>query len=121
MPATPELIWIVAALILGFILGLLPAIILVKSRIEAARLAGRQELSSDLATLDERLCSRNARLERLEIELREKDEKLDSEQIQKAKGWVEDGLKALRKRLQFSKEEQHKDDIHDQRGSNLPL
>jgi ATP-dependent RNA helicase DDX51/DBP6 len=38
-----------------------------------------------------------------------KDEKMDSEQIQKAKGWVEDGLKALRKRLQFSKEEQHKD------------
>jgi DNA recombination protein RmuC len=77
MPVSPDLIWLTTPLITGFILGLFPAILLIKNRIEAARLAGRQELSSDLATLDERLCSRNARLDRLEIELREKDEKLD--------------------------------------------
>lgn len=37
------------------------------------------------------------------------DEKLDTQDIQKAKGWVEEGLKALRSRLQFTKEEQHED------------
>jgi len=77
MPASPDLTWLVAALIIGFVLGLFPAILLVKNRIDAARLSGRQELSGELATLDERLISRNARLERLETELREKDEKLD--------------------------------------------
>jgi DNA recombination protein RmuC len=77
MPASPDLTWLVAALIIGFALGLFPAILLVKNRIDAARLSGRQELSSELATLDERLASRNARLERLETELREKNEKLD--------------------------------------------
>ena len=77
MPTAPELIWLVATLIIGFILGLFPAILLAKNRIEAARLAGRQELSSDLATLNERLASRNARLERLKIELQENDAKVD--------------------------------------------
>ena len=77
MPAYPDLTWLVAALIIGFVLGLFPAILLVKNRIDAARLSGRQELSGELATLDERLISRNARLERLETELREKDDKLD--------------------------------------------
>ena len=77
MPTAPELIWLVATLIIGFILGLFPAILLAKNRIEAARLVGRQELSSDLATLNERLASRNARLERLKIELQENDAKVD--------------------------------------------
>ncbi len=77
MPATPDLIWLVAVLLVGFALGLFPAILLVKSRIEAARQAGRQELSSDLATLDERLANRNAHLVRLESELRDKHEERD--------------------------------------------
>ncbi|MDT8444036.1 MAG: DNA recombination protein RmuC, partial [Desulfuromonadales bacterium] len=77
MPATPDLIWLVAALLVGFVLGLFPAILLVKSRIEAAHQAGRQELSSDLATLEERLANRNAHLQRLELQLRDKHEERD--------------------------------------------
>jgi DNA recombination protein RmuC len=77
MPATPDLIWLVAALLVGFALGLFPAMLLAKSRIEAARQAGRQELSSDLATLDERLVNRNAHLERLKLELRDQHEARD--------------------------------------------
>lgn len=77
MPATPDQIWLVVALIIGFSLGLFPAILLIKNRIEAARLAGRQELSSDLATLEERLASRQARLEALETELRGNETKID--------------------------------------------
>ncbi len=77
MPASPDLLWLAVALITGFILGLFPAILQIKTRLESARLAGRQELTSDLATLTERLASRNARLERLEIELQENDAKVD--------------------------------------------
>jgi len=77
MPTSPELIWLVAALIIGFILGLFSVILLAKSRIEAARFAGRQELSSDLATLNERLASRNSRLESFEAELQENNAKVD--------------------------------------------
>jgi DNA recombination protein RmuC len=77
MPATLDLIWLVAALLVGFALGLFPAMLLAKSRIEAARQAGRQELSSDLATLDERLVNRNAHLERLKLELRDQHEARD--------------------------------------------
>ncbi|MDT8445084.1 MAG: DNA recombination protein RmuC [Desulfuromonadales bacterium] len=77
MPAAPDLIWLVAALLVGFALGLFPAILLAKSRIEAARQAGRQELSSDLAILDERLANRNAHLQRLELQLRDKHEERD--------------------------------------------
>ncbi len=77
MPTSPELIWLVAALIIGFILGLFSVILLAKSRIEAARFAGRQELSSDLATLNERLFSRNSRLESFEAELQENNAKVD--------------------------------------------
>lgn len=39
-----------------------------------------------------------------------KDEKMDSEQIQNAKEWVEEGLKVLRKRLQFSKDDEPHED-----------
>ncbi|MGK2907071.1 MAG: DNA recombination protein RmuC [Desulfuromonadales bacterium] len=77
MPVPPDLTWLIATLITGFVLGLFPAILLVKTRVDAARMSGRQELSSELATLDERLASGNARLERHETELRGKNEKLD--------------------------------------------
>ncbi len=77
MPATPDLIWLVAALIIGFILGLFPALLLIKNRIEAARLAGRQELTTDLATLEERLTSREEQLRRQEYELQEQSNNLD--------------------------------------------
>ena len=34
MPASPDLLWLIAALSVGFILGLFPAILLAKSRVE---------------------------------------------------------------------------------------
>ena len=77
MPSPPEMTMLVTALILGFLLGALPALLLVKNRMEAARQTGRLELSNSLATLEERLASRNARLERLDADLREKDERID--------------------------------------------
>ena len=78
MPASPDLIWLVAALFIGFILGLFPAILLVKNRIEAARLAGRQELTTDLAILEERLASREEHLRQQLEELQTKDTRLDN-------------------------------------------
>jgi DNA recombination protein RmuC len=71
MSATPDLIWLLAALIIGFLFGLLPAILLIKSRIAAAHQSGRQELTTDLATLEERLASREDQLVRQEAEIQE--------------------------------------------------
>jgi DNA recombination protein RmuC len=78
MSSSPDLIWLVAVLFVGFILGLCPAILLVKQRIEAARLAGRQELATDLATLEERLASREEQLRRQAEELQTKGTRLDT-------------------------------------------
>ncbi len=77
MTASPELIWLAIALIIGFILGLIPTILLVKSRTAAAWQAGRQDLATDLAILEERLASRDARLQQFEAELEGKEVKLD--------------------------------------------
>lgn len=77
MTTSPDLIWLAIALITGFILGFLPAILLVKSRIEAAHQAGRQEPATELAILEERLASKAARLQQFEVERREKEAKLD--------------------------------------------
>ncbi len=77
MTASPDLIWLAIALIIGFILGFIPAVLLVKSRTQAARQAGRQDLATELATLEERLASRDARLQRFEAELKGKEAKLD--------------------------------------------
>ena len=76
MTTSPDLIWLAIALITGFILGFLPALLLAKSRIEAARQAGRQEPVTELAIIGERLASRDARLQQFEAELKEKDAKL---------------------------------------------
>ncbi len=77
MPASPDLIWLVAVLFSGFALGFFPAILLVKNRIEAARLAGRQELAAKLATLEERLASREEQLRRQLEELQTRGTRLD--------------------------------------------
>jgi len=77
MTASPDLIWLAIALIIGFILGFIPAILLARSRTEATRQAGRQELATELAILEERLASRDARLQQLETELEEKEVRLD--------------------------------------------
>ena len=69
MTASPDLIWLAIALIIGFILGFIPAILLARSRTEAARQTGRQELATDLAILEERLASRDSRLQQFETEL----------------------------------------------------
>ncbi len=77
MTASADLIWLAIGLITGFILGFLPAILLAKSRIEAARQAGRQEPATELAILEERLASKDARLQQLDVESKEKAAKLD--------------------------------------------
>ena len=77
MTASPDLIWLAIALIIGFILGFIPAILLARSRTEAARQTGRQELATDLAILEERLASRDSRLQQLETDIAEKETKLD--------------------------------------------
>ena len=77
MTASPDLIWLAIALIIGFILGLIPTILLLKSRTAAARQAGRQDLATDLAILEERLASRDARLQQFEAALEGKEIKLD--------------------------------------------
>lgn len=77
MTAAPDLIWLLAVLIVGFILGLLPAILLMKTRIESARLAGRQELATEIATLEERLASREEQLLRQSEALQKSADKLE--------------------------------------------
>lgn len=77
MTTSPDLIWLAIALITGFILGFFPAILLAKSRIETARQAGRQEPATELAILEERLASRDARLQQCATELKEKEVKLE--------------------------------------------
>ena len=77
MTATPDLIWPAIALIIGFILGLIPAILLIRARVEAARQAGRQELATELATYQERLASREVQLERQAQELAQKEASLE--------------------------------------------
>ncbi len=76
MSAAPDLLWLVAALIIGFILGFLPAILLVKNRINAARVAGRHELATDLAILEERLARREEQLQQQYVELQAMGSKL---------------------------------------------
>ena len=77
MTAAPDLIWLLATLIVGFILGLLPAIILMKTRIESARMSGRQELSTELAILEERLTGREEQLRQQVIELAEQNDQAE--------------------------------------------
>jgi len=77
MTTTPDLVWLGAALIIGFCLGLIPAILLAKSRTEAAREAGRQDMSTEIATLQERLFSRDSQLAKLEADLAEKESEYD--------------------------------------------
>ena len=77
MPGSPELLWLVVAIVFGFTLGLLPAFLLTKHRREAARQYGRQELAADLASLQERLNSRDQQLQRQEDELREKTARME--------------------------------------------
>lgn len=78
MPATPDLFWIAAALIAGLSLGLLPIGILMRNRTKAAYLAGRQEIVTDLATLQERLAGREEQLSRQFEELQSKGNKIEN-------------------------------------------
>ncbi len=67
----PDLIWPAIALFIGLVFGLVPTLLIARSRISAAREAGRQELAPELATLKERLESRDTQLRRQEQELHE--------------------------------------------------
>jgi DNA recombination protein RmuC len=82
MTAAPDLIWLLASLVVGFFFGILPAIVLIKTRSEAAKMSGRQELSTELAILEERLAGREEQLRQQEIELtgqKDQAEKLHEE------------------------------------------
>jgi len=78
MTTAPDPIWLAIALIIGFTLGLIPAILLARSRAQAAREAGRQELATTLATLEERLASRENRLQQLQAECEGTETKLEA-------------------------------------------
>ena len=58
----PELVTLLLALLVGFALGLIPAVLITRSRSEAAREAGRQELAAQLATLHERIAGQERQL-----------------------------------------------------------
>ena len=62
----PEMSIISAALLFGFVLGLLPALLLTRQRCEAARQSGRQEAATDIAIREERLAAKDAQLLRSE-------------------------------------------------------
>lgn len=78
MPISSELSGFIFPLIIGFLIGLLPVMLLVKSRLGAARLAGRQELAMELATLQERLTGREEQLQSQREELQATRDKLDN-------------------------------------------
>jgi DNA recombination protein RmuC len=77
MPTSPDLLWLTIALIVGFLLGLIPAVMLARRRAEASRAAGRQELATELAALQERLAGRDAAAQRLEQALAGREQELD--------------------------------------------
>ena len=83
MTAAPELPWLFAALTVGFFFGLLPAIMLIKTRSEAARMSGRQELSTELAILEERLSGREEQLRQQVVELAEQQNQMGKLQEEK--------------------------------------
>ena len=58
----PEPIWLLAALAAGFLLALLPAWLLLKTARENGRQQSRHERETELATLAERLASREQQL-----------------------------------------------------------
>ncbi|MEJ2469661.1 MAG: DNA recombination protein RmuC [Desulfuromonadales bacterium] len=78
MTPSPDLLWLAAALIIGFVLGLIPAIMMSRNRTEAARASGRQELAAEVATLEERLVRKDERLQGLESALAELAAKRDA-------------------------------------------
>ncbi len=71
----PDLLTIAGFLILGFILGLCPVLLLLKSRSEAARESGRQETATEIAILQERLAGH-------EQQLRQRDATIQNQNMQ---------------------------------------
>lgn len=74
----PDLMIISGALVLGFILGLCPALLLLKSRADASRERGRQETATEIAILQERISGR-------EEQLQQQNETIRSQLLQIAK------------------------------------
>ncbi len=58
----PDLLIICGALVLGFLLGLIPVLLMMRTRIEAACEIGRRETATDIAVLQERVASYEANL-----------------------------------------------------------
>lgn len=59
----PDLMIIAGTLVLGFILGLCPALLLLKARAAASRESGRQETATEIAILQERIAGRDEQLQ----------------------------------------------------------
>ena len=109
MTAAPDLIWLFAALIVGFTLGLIPALLLRKNRMESAKLSGRQELATDLATLEERLTSREEQLQRQSVEIEAQSDQLEKLVEENASlGRENTGLKTELKEEVRRSDESHK-------------
>lgn len=73
MPVSPDFFWLAAPLIIGFILGLCLALLLSRNR-----LAGSQELATEIASLQERLTGRVEQLQRQQAELTAGRTKIDA-------------------------------------------
>ncbi len=73
----PDPVWFLAALVAGFLLALLPAILLTRNTRNAARQEGFQEQATNLAILEERLASRDDQVARLQTSLNESEAKLE--------------------------------------------
>lgn len=73
----PEPLLLIVALLIGFALCLIPALMLVRSRMDAARAEGRQGLATELVALQERLAAREEQLHRLNEEQSAKNKRLD--------------------------------------------
>lgn len=94
----PDLFTLTGALLVGFMLGLGPALLLLKSRSEAARQSGRQEGAAEIGILLERLASREELLQQRDAAIRQQS--LQIEQLAAGRTELEREKATLHTRLQ---------------------
>lgn len=94
----PDLFTLTGALLVGFMLGLGPALLLLKSRSEAARQSGRQEVAAEIGILLERLASREELLQQRDAAIRQQS--LQIEQLAAGRTELEREKATLHTRLQ---------------------
>lgn len=94
----PDLFTLTGVLFVGFMLGLGPALLLMKSRSEAARQTGRQEVAAEIGILRERLTSREELLQQRDTAIRQQS--LQIEQLTVGRTELEREKATLHTRLQ---------------------